>query len=123
MAHARRGARTGQHPCGHIYLALDLRRLLGLSPTTITSESRLVLFKPTVGNAFGVMVDAISDIRTVDAGRMESFSGEEREAAQAGHGRVDLVDGVCELDRELLVVLNPRRFLAVIEQLLSQNTL
>jgi purine-binding chemotaxis protein CheW len=107
---------------GHIYLALDLHRLLGLPAAAVTADSRLVLFKPAVGNAFGVMVDAISDIQTVDANRTESFSRADPEAAVAGAGRVDLIDCVCELDSELLVVLNPRRFLAVIEQSLSVTT-
>jgi purine-binding chemotaxis protein CheW len=107
---------------GHIYLALDLRRLLGPSAAVVTGESRLVLFKPSVGNAFGVVVDAIGDIRTVDAGRTQSFARADREAAAADAGRADLIDCVCELDSELLVVLNPRRFLAVIEQALSATT-
>ena len=46
---------------GHIYLALDLHRLLGLPTAAVTGGSRLVLFKPAVGNAFGVMVDAIAE--------------------------------------------------------------
>ena len=52
---------------GHIYLALDLRRLLGVPATEVTGESRLVLFKPSVGSAFGVVVDQISEIQTVDS--------------------------------------------------------
>ena len=107
---------------GHIYLALDMRRLLDMPATVVTGDSRLVLFKPAVGNAFGVMVDAISDIRTVDAGRMESFVPGGHEAVPTGAGRADMIDCVCELDDELLVVLNPRRFLAVIEQSLSATT-
>jgi purine-binding chemotaxis protein CheW len=107
---------------GHIYLALDLHRLLGLPATAVTGDSRLVLFKPAVGNAFGVMVDAISDIETVDTGRTESFTRSDQEAAVAGAGRTDLIDSVCQLDGELLVVLNPRRFLAVVEQSLSAIT-
>jgi purine-binding chemotaxis protein CheW len=104
---------------GHIYLALDLHRLLGMRATVVTGDSRLVLFKPAVGIAFGVMVDAISDIQTVDAGRTESFARADHEAAVVSAGRAGLIDCVCELDSELLVVLNPRRFLAVIEQSLS----
>src|SRR5947208_1007838 len=75
---------------GHIYLALDLRRLLDMPATVVTGDSRLVLFKPAVGNAFGVMVDAISDIRTVDASRMESFARGGQEVVAAGAGRADL---------------------------------
>ena len=107
---------------GHIYLALDLHRLLGLPAAVVTGDSRLVLFKPAVGNAFGVMVDAISDIRAVDAGRLESFARWGHEAVAVSAGRADLIDCVCELDDELLVVLNPRRFLIVIEQSLSATT-
>jgi purine-binding chemotaxis protein CheW len=102
---------------GHIYLALDLRRLMGMPAAVLTGDSRLVLFKPSVGNAFGVVVDEISDIQTADASRIETFSRAEHEAAT---GRVDLIESVCELDDELLVVLNPRRFLAVIEQSLAE---
>ena len=108
---------------GHIYLALDLHRLLGLPAAAVTGGSRLVLFKPAVGNAFGVMVDAISDIQTVDADRIGVVRPADREADAAGAGRVGLIDCVCELDGELLVVLNPRRFLAVIEQSLSADHL
>ena len=107
---------------GHICLALDLHRLLGLPAIVVTGDSRLVLFKPPVGHAFGVVVDEIADIRTVDASRTTSFARADREAAAAGVGRADLIDCVCELDGELLVVLNPRRFLAVIEQSLSATT-
>ena len=107
---------------GHIYLALDLHRLLGLPATVVTGDSRLVLFKPSVGNAFGVVVDAISDVQTVDASRTESFARADHEAAVVSAGRADLLDCICELDSELLVVLNPRRFLAVIEQAPSADT-
>jgi purine-binding chemotaxis protein CheW len=107
---------------GHICLALDLRRLLGLPALAVTVDSRLVLFKSSVGHAFGVVVDAIADIRTVDASRTTSFAPADRESTVAGVGRADLIDCVCELEGELLVVLDPRRFLAVIEQGLSADT-
>ena len=104
---------------GHIYLALDLRRLLGMPATVVTGDSRLVLFKPSVGNAFGVVVDEISDIETADTNRVEHFTRKVHEATAVSAGRVDLIDSVCELANELLVVLSPRRFLAVIEQSLA----
>ena len=107
---------------GHIYLALDLRRLLGLPATVVTGDSRLVLLKPSVGHAFGVVVDEISDIQTADADRIEPFTRTDHESAAVGADRADLIDSVCHLDGELLVVLAPRRFLAVIEQGLSANT-
>jgi purine-binding chemotaxis protein CheW len=107
---------------GHIYLALDLRRLLGMPSIVLSRESRLVLFKPSVGNAFGVMVDEISDIQTSDTTRIESFRRAELEVTVVSASRVDLIDRVCELTDELLIVLNPRRFLAVIEQSLTMTS-
>lgn len=108
---------------GHIYLALDLRRLLGLPGAAVTDESRLVLFKPAVGSAFGVLVDAIADIQTVDAERTTRApdSAVRIEGEEPSDGRAGLVDCVCQLDGELLVVLRPRLFLAVIESTTSAD--
>jgi purine-binding chemotaxis protein CheW len=106
---------------GHIYLALDLRRLLGMPSREVTEESRLVLFKPSIGSAFGVVVDQISEIQSVDSNRIEAFSHNERETASVQQNRVELIHAVCKLGSELLVVLNPRRFLAVVEQKLAAS--
>lgn len=106
---------------GHIYLALDLRRLLGMAVTNVTGDSRLVLFKPTVGSAFGVVVDEIGDIQTVEHTSIEAFSQNHHEIAAANLRRVDLIEAVCKLNNELLVVLNPRRFLTVVEQNLAAS--
>jgi len=100
---------------GQIYLALDLRRLLGLPAARLTAESRLVLFKPFIGNAFGVVVDAISEIHTVMSDCMEPFFTSEHEPLGSTIRRIDLISAVCKLSEELLVVLNPRRFLPAVE--------
>ena len=104
---------------GHVYLALDLRRLLGMPTAPATAASRLVLFKPAVGVAFGVMVDEIADIQAADPGRLAPFSREGRGGTAPGAGRVDLIDSVLQLPDELLVVLAPRRFLPVVERALA----
>src|SRR4051794_1490843 len=106
---------------GHIYLALDLRRLLGMPATELTAESRLLLFKPSVGGAFGVVVDEISEIQTADPSRIEAFTRSDQATVATNVRRVDLIDAVCRLAGELLVVLNPRRFLAVVEQNLASR--
>lgn len=103
---------------GHIYLALDLRRLLGLPHHPLTAESRLLLFKPTVGSAFGVVVDEISEIQSAAHEEIELYSTGDRDVS-SGLQRVDLVSEVCRLREEVLVVLNPRRFLGVVEQKLQ----
>jgi purine-binding chemotaxis protein CheW len=104
---------------GHIYLALDLRRLLAVPASEVTADSRLVLFKPAVGSAFGVVVDEIAEIETVDSSWIEPYSGGDHAATAAGSHRADLTAAVCQLSAELLVVLDPRRFLAVVEENLA----
>ncbi|TYT75450.1 chemotaxis protein CheW [Desulfobotulus mexicanus] len=47
---------------GQIHLIVDLKVLLGHSPTPEKENTRILLFKPGAGEAFGVMVDAIGDV-------------------------------------------------------------
>ena len=105
---------------GHIFLALDLRRLLGWE-ASVAAENRLVLFKPSVGPSFGIIVDEIGDIAAVEASQIEEVSAA---AAQLAAGepirRVDLIAKVCRCPTELLLVLEPRKFLRVVEQALSE---
>jgi purine-binding chemotaxis protein CheW len=101
---------------GHIFLALDLRRLLGLAANK-TTENRLIIFKQSVGSAFGILVDEIGDIVSVDPNQVEEFHGGTPEPI-AGEPirRPDLIARICRLPTELLVVLEPRKFLRLIEQ-------
>jgi purine-binding chemotaxis protein CheW len=104
---------------GHIFLALDLRRLLGLDAKT-TTENRLIIFKQSVGPAFGVLVDEIGDIVSVDANQVGEFqAGAPEPIAGEPIRRLDVITRVCRLPTELLVVLEPRKFLRLIEQSIS----
>jgi purine-binding chemotaxis protein CheW len=104
---------------GHIFLALDLRRLLGLVAKT-TAENRLIIFKQSVGSAFGVLVDEIGDIVSVDASQVEEFQAGRHETSTGEPTRcVDAITRVCRLPAELLVVLDPRRFLRLVERSIS----
>jgi purine-binding chemotaxis protein CheW len=103
---------------GHIHLALDLRRILGMEPAVVTPDSRLVIFKPSVGDAFGALVDSVDDIVSVAADDIE----ERRPVDAAEPGRPgrpeggDVVAGVCKLKGELMVALDARRLLGVVER-------
>jgi purine-binding chemotaxis protein CheW len=106
---------------GHIFLALDLRRLLGFDAQT-TTENRLIIFKQSVGPAFGVLVDEMGDIVSVNANQLEPFQADGCEpAAGESQGRQVDVTGVYGLATGLLVVLEPRRFLRLIEQSIPAN--
>lgn len=106
---------------GHIHLALDLRRLLGMPGEINRDDCRLILFKTHVGSAFGVVVDEISEIRTVSSEQLEPFISIQRESIPSNLRRVDLVSALCKQFGELIVVLNPRRFLTIVEQGLVQS--
>ncbi len=99
---------------GHIHLALDLRRMLGLAGQTDSIARHLMLFKSSVGPAFGVLVDEIGDIVTVEASQTEALGSRERGAAV--DDQAEFVVQICKLPNELLAVLEPRRFLPFVEK-------
>jgi purine-binding chemotaxis protein CheW len=89
---------------GHIFLVLDLRRFLGMEPAAVTTDSRLLLFKPSVGESFGVLVDQIGDIITVGADQAEEWRPDENPAGE-------LIAAIAKLAGELLVILRADRLL------------
>ena len=105
---------------GHIFLALNLARLLSLKHDEPDEDAQLVIFKASVGPAFGIVVDQVGDILAVSADEIEAFSGDER-AQLDSNDRGSLVSHVCKLDGKLLIVLNPRKFLPCIERILQHS--
>jgi purine-binding chemotaxis protein CheW len=104
---------------GHIFMALDPRALLGLEAKTAT-EKRLILFKPGVGPSFGLLVDEVGEIVAVDKNQIENFGvGAHELAASASVDRANLISQVCRLPAGLLVILEPRNFVRLIEQSIS----
>jgi purine-binding chemotaxis protein CheW len=76
----------------------------------------LILFKPGVGPSFGLLVDEIGDIVAVDANQIEEFGSGAHEPAAAFGDRVDMITRVCKLPDGLLVILDPRKFLRLVDQ-------
>ena len=91
---------------GSIHLVLCLRHLLGAAGEAPTRR-RLVVLKPRVVESCALLIDRVGDIVTVPGDRIEAPRG----------GMVAdpaLVAGVCHLDGNLLVVLDPRRVAAAL---------
>jgi chemotaxis signal transduction protein len=102
---------------GHIFLVLDLRLLLGMEPAPVTADSRLLIFKATVGESFGVLVDRIGDIVAVDAGLTEGWRADEPPPGGEGPvaGRAgERVAGIARLEGELLVIVDPHTLLPAV---------
>lgn len=96
---------------GQVYLILDLRPMLGFESKEIDRKSCLVIFKNTVGEPFGVLVDQISDVVEVSNGQIEAGDG----GGQDKMGSAGMVQSVCKLPQSLLVVLDARKFLGSVE--------
>jgi len=104
---------------GQILLVVNLRETFGFDYRHKTDSSiggKVVIFKSVVDEPFGILVDEVCDVVSVEQNRIvdrragESNSSDAvRELRRAKDG---IVMGVCPLDRELLLVLNARYILA-----------
>jgi chemotaxis signal transduction protein len=72
-----------------------------------------------VGTAFGVLVDEVGDIVTVEEAQSEELATSAAEVSVAE--RAHLVTRLCKLPDGLLAVLDPRRFLPLVEQALATH--
>lgn len=96
---------------GQVYLILDLRPMLGFESKEIDRKSCLVIFKNTVGDPFGVLVDQIGDVVEISSDQIEAGDG----GGQDKMGAAGMVHAICKLPQSLLVVLDARKFLGSIE--------
>jgi chemotaxis signal transduction protein len=96
---------------GQIHLILDLRLMLGHEDKKVDGENCLVLFKPSVAEPFGILVEKIGDVVVADRDQMEKNRPSQADVEK----RSDLIDFVCKLEKTLLVVLNPKKILEYID--------
>lgn len=99
---------------GHIFLALNLAALLAVRDHTLRTDSQFVIFKSSVGPAFGIVVDQVGDIVSVSDSHTEAVSNGEQGQLHFSD-RSSLVSSVGKLDGQLLIILDPRKFLACVE--------
>lgn len=100
---------------GQIYLILDLRKILGSEDKAVDGANRVVLFKPDVGERFGVLVDNIADIVSVDENQIENRRKKDQTLpADAERRGVDIAVAICKMEADLLVIINSRNLLNII---------
>ena len=95
---------------GEIHLVINLRYLLGYPKTTTESSSKIIIFKTIIAEPFGIYVDTIGDVIEVEQSYIEPYSKSNLTLTK-GDRLSELVNGVCKLDKELLVLLDSRKFL------------
>jgi len=96
---------------GQVHLLLDLRLIFGFEAKEIDQSNRVVIFMPEVGDPCGILIDSIDDVVTVDDKLIENRR-QNQEAHEGSNRRgVDIGEGVCKLENELLIILNARKLL------------
>ncbi len=101
---------------GQIVLGLDLKRILDL-PEDGQMAKRLVIFKANVGPAFGLLVDEVGEIAAV---RSQDITPAATNLSTDLRGPSGLIQTICRLPDRLLVVLEAKKLLPIIEQELHQ---
>jgi purine-binding chemotaxis protein CheW len=98
---------------GQIILALDLKILMGWSGSEPSQLRCMVIFKPVIGPLFGLVVDEVCEIVSLNSDHLESFrSGG---STELGESRAKLIHGVAKLEHQLVVLLNSRMLLPYVE--------
>ena len=99
-----------------IYLVLDLGPALGLPPPQSTEASRLIVLKPGIAENLGLFADAGGDIVSVRPAAIEAVSAHKPDTAEPPAERqTSTVVGVCKLDAELMMIIDPIRVIDAVE--------
>jgi chemotaxis signal transduction protein len=96
-------------------LALDLKRLMGRAESSSSEQRCMVIFKPTVGPLFGLVVDEICEIVSLRADQLEICQSSDPNGPN--ESRSKLVHRIAKLDGQLVVLLNSDMLLPFIETL------
>lgn len=101
-----------------IYLVLDLRPALGFASEASTPESRLVVLQAHVAEHVGVLVDRGGEIVKVAVEQIEDAADEAAtgQATGGGAARRSVVAGVCKLQNELMMIVDPARLIEQTEK-------
>ena len=102
---------------GQTHLVIDLRLLLGYPPVESDDKNEIILFKPHIGESFGVLVDKIGDVVETDEQSIEKPGDPEHKIIVKHAGiMTDLILGICKLEQELMLILDSRAiFMKIIQ--------
>lgn len=105
IAHAPPAIRGYVNIRGTIYLVIDMKKVIGLEENDCKSDAnQVILFKNSVGENFGILVDRIGDVIAVDHQVIERHGNNKAEAG-AQHTDPALINGTCKLPSGLMTIL------------------
>lgn len=103
---------------GQIYLVVDPRVVFGFPATEPGAEARIVLFRPSVDEPFGILADGVDDVVVVASSDIVDRRRRADRPPSGGEDRrktaPDIGVGVCSVEKGLLVVLNARGILGAL---------
>ena len=104
---------------GQIHLLLNLGLLLDLPDLTENSSKKMIVFKSTIGEPFGIEVDKVGDVVNVLPQQIEDRRktistdlAEERRSIEN-----NLIKGICKMEQTLMMILQAKNLLPTIENL------
>lgn len=117
IPHAPSSVRGYVNLRGQIFLVLDLNRLLQLGETTLGFDMRLIVFRASLGDPCGILVDGIGDMVELSADRIEKHQNTAPLCEKTAESLLqeELIAGVGKLDSGLLTLLDAGKFLPRIE--------
>ncbi len=107
---------------GQIHLVIDLRILLGL-PKSETPKKDVIIFKPSVGESFGIIVDRISDVLEITNKNIENDFQKDDKSNQLSHIKNEMIAGLGNKDKNVFIILKPKLFLQCIDEMYSKEAL
>lgn len=105
---------------GNLFLIADIATLLGLKETKISEESKIIIFKDSVDEAFGIIVNEIGETITAssknifDRRKQLQESNKENERRQNSK---NISNGVIKLENKLLITIDPTNIINNLIQL------
>ncbi len=102
---------------GNIHLIIDLRKLMNCDASEISASSRIILFKDKIGESFGVLVDKIGDVVSIESSKIEyRKKGDGLAEGSDKKSEAELGLGVYKLEKRLMLLLNSKSFLSAIRE-------
>jgi len=107
VSHASEAVKGFVNIRGQAHLVTDLRVLLGFQQKETDDLSQIILFKPHIGESFGVLVDEIGDVAETDESSIETLGNTDQKIEEKRlEDFSDLIQGICKLEETLLVILS-----------------
>jgi len=99
---------------GEIALILNLAEPLGITKTN-ESKSKIIIFKEEIAEHFGIVVDRFNDVITVPESNYQPFIENNYNNELNILQEKQIINGICKLDSELMVTLDARKILSILE--------